>query len=153
MKNRQVKFGDYESTIFYNPIGPTLSINPWNYPVFVPFKSIIPSMVAGNTVLLKPAPCVPKTSLLVEKYFLDSGFDKSEFQVLFSSNEAMEKEIMPDSRIRYVIFTGSTGGGSAIAALAGKNLKRSLLELGGSDPLIVLEDCDMEKVHIYLVRQ
>jgi succinate-semialdehyde dehydrogenase/glutarate-semialdehyde dehydrogenase len=105
-------------------------------------------MVAGNTILLKPAPCVPKTSILLEKYFLDSGFDKNEFQVLFSSNEAMEKEIMPDSRIRYVVFTGSTAGGSAIASLAGKNLKRSLLELGGSDPSVILEDCDMEKVII-----
>lgn len=103
-------------------------------------------MVAGNTILLKPAPCVPKTSVLLEKYFIDSGFDKNEFQVLFSSNEAMEKEIMTDSRIRYVVFTGSTSGGSAIAAIAGKNLKRSLLELGGSDPSVILEDCDMEKV-------
>lgn len=141
-----MKFGNYESTVYYNPIGPTLCINPWNYPVFVPLKSIIPAMVAGNTVLLKPAPSVPKTSLLLEKYFLDSGFDRNEFQVLFSSNEAMEKDIMPDSMIRYVVFTGSTGGGSAIGSLAGKNLKRSLLELGGSDPSIILEDCDLDNV-------
>lgn len=148
IKNRYVKFGDFESTVHYQPIGPILCINPWNYPVFVPFKSIIPAMVAGNTILLKPAPCVPKTSLLLERYFLESGFDKDEFQVILSNNEQMEKEIIPDGRIRYVVFTGSTNSGSHIGALAGKNLKRSLLELGGSDPSIVLEDCDIDKVRI-----
>ena len=107
-------------------------------------------MIAGNTILLKPAPCVPKTSVLLEKYFSDSGFDKNEFQVILSNNDQMEKEIMPDNRIRYVVFTGSTNSGRNIGALAGKNLKRSLLELGGSDPCIVLEDCDIDKVNIYL---
>lgn len=127
-----------------------LSINVWNYPVFVPLKSIIPAMIAGNTILLKPATSVPKTSLLLEKYFLDSGFDKNEFQVILTNNDQMEKEIMPDNSIRFVVFTGSTNFGSHIGALAAKNLKNSLLELGGSDPCIILEDCDIDKVYIYL---
>jgi succinate-semialdehyde dehydrogenase/glutarate-semialdehyde dehydrogenase len=105
-------------------------------------------MITGNTVLMKPAPCVPKTSLLIEKYFVDSGFDNSEFQLLLTNNNQIEQEIMPDPRIRYVIFTGSTSGGSIIGSLAGKHCKKSLLELGGSDPTIILEDCDIDKVAI-----
>ena len=103
-------------------------------------------MIAGNTIILKPAFCVPKTSLLLEKYFIDSGFDNKEFQVAFADNESVEKQIIVDDRIRYVIFTGSSSAGSQIGSLAGKHLKRSLLELGGSDPFIIFDDCDVDIV-------
>lgn len=103
-------------------------------------------MIAGNTIILKPASCVPKTSLLLEKFFIESGFDNNEFQVVFADNETTTNQIISDDRIRYVIFTGSTTAGSCVGALAGKYLKKSLLELGGSDPCIVFDDCDIDLV-------
>jgi len=97
--------------------------------------------------MLKPAPCVPQSSLLMEEMFRISGFDKDEFQVLLCSNEDIEKTLIPDHRIKEIIFTGGSKAGSVVASLAGKHLKKSLLELGGNDPFIVLADADLDKVY------
>lgn len=99
---------------------------------------------------MKPAPCIPQSSIFMEEVFRISGFNKYEFQVAFSSTEDVEKILIPDKRIKTVIFTGSTKAGAAVASVAGKHLKKSMLELGGSDPFIVLPDADLDKV-VYLI--
>jgi succinate-semialdehyde dehydrogenase/glutarate-semialdehyde dehydrogenase len=129
-------------------LGVCLSIVPWNFPLWVGMKSIIPSMLAGNTVLFKPSAAVPQTSILIEDIFRHSGLG-DEFIMSFANHEEIADPIISDKRVRSIIFTGSTRVGSIIGAAAGKNLKKALLELGGSDPLIVFEDADLKKAVTY----
>jgi succinate-semialdehyde dehydrogenase/glutarate-semialdehyde dehydrogenase len=111
-------------------------------------KSIIPGMIAGNTVVMKPAHQNPDSSKLVEKIFIESGFDNHEFQVTFTSHDETSDIIIPDERVKAIIFTGGTKAGRHIGKVAGYHLKKTLLELGGSDPFIVLEDANLDKVYI-----
>jgi succinate-semialdehyde dehydrogenase/glutarate-semialdehyde dehydrogenase len=144
LRPRQINFDSFENIVDYEPLGPILNITPWNYPLWVPFKSVIPCLVAGNTIIQKPGARVPETSLKIEKMFKDSGFGYS-FQVSFLPHEDIEHKLFSDFRIRSVMFTGSTRIGRIVGELSGKYLKKSLLELGGSDPLIILEDADIDK--------
>lgn len=128
----------------YEPLGPILNITPWNYPIWVPFKSVIPLLVAGNTIIQKPGARVPEISLKIENLFKESGF-KDSFQVTLMPHERIESELFADFRIRSVMFTGSTRIGKIVGELSGKYLKKSLIELGGSDPLIVFSDADIDK--------
>lgn len=100
-------------------------------------------MLAGNTIILKPAPCVPQTGLLLEDIMKEAGYNSGEYQTLLSNNDHTE-DIISHPDIRGVAFTGSPQAGAYIASIAGKYIKKSLLELGGSDAFLVLDDADAQ---------
>ncbi len=144
LHHKEINFENFDNIVDYEPLGPILNITPWNFPIWVPFKSVIPVLVAGNTIIQKPGGRVPEISLKIEKLFKESGF-KDAFQVTFMPHERIESELFADFRIRSVMFTGSTRIGKIVGELSGKYLKKSLIELGGSDPLIVFSDADIDK--------
>lgn len=131
------------SYYLHEPLGVIMNITPWNLPLAMPMKSIIPALIARNACILKPAPNVPKTSLIIEECFIEAGFNNNEFQLTFASNDNLDY-IMSDDKINYIVFTGSTAAGREVGKIAGKNIKRCLLELGGSDPMLILDDVDIE---------
>jgi succinate-semialdehyde dehydrogenase / glutarate-semialdehyde dehydrogenase len=133
-----------KSYVRREPIGTIFTIMPWNFPFWQVFRCAVPAMMAGNVVLLKHAPNVPRCAMAIENLFEEAGFDKA-FRSLFFSNETAAKLIESDL-IEGVSLTGSDRAGSQVAAAAGKSLKKVVLELGGSDPFLVFADCDLEKV-------
>ena len=118
-------------------------IVPWNFPFWIPFKSMIPPFVAGNPILLKQAPATPLCSLAIHKLFTDGGFVDGEFTSLFLSNE-QAAGVLADPRIGGIKFTGSTNTGKVIGEIAGRNMKPACFELGGSDAFIVMEDSNLD---------
>ncbi|CAN5871360.1 NAD-dependent succinate-semialdehyde dehydrogenase [soil metagenome] len=126
------------------PIGVLLGIEPWNYPYYQVARFAAPNIMAGNCILLKHASNVPQCALAIEKLFADAGAPEGLYTNLFISSEKIG-DLIADTMIRGVSLTGSEAAGASVAAAAGKNLKKSVLELGGSDPFIVLEDAEMDK--------
>ncbi len=117
---------------------------PWNFPFWQVFRFAIPTIMAGNTVILKHASNVPHCSMKIQEIFHDAGFPKGSFQsVLLSSKDI--KKVVEDKRIKGVSLTGSEMAGSKVGELAGKNIKKMVLELGGNDPFIVLPNADIKK--------
>ncbi len=133
-----------KSTVRYEPLGPVFAIMPWNFPLWQVMRFAAPNLMAGNVGILKHAPNVPKTAAKIEEIFKDAGFSEGVFQNIYVTNDQASK-IIADDRVRGVTLTGSTGAGKAVARQAGENLKKTVLELGGSDPFIILEDADIEK--------
>lgn len=131
------------SFISFQPLGVILAIMPWNYPFWQVFRFAAPGLMAGNAAVLKHASNVPGCSLAIEDVFKKAGFPEHLFQNLLISAEQI-KHVMEHPLIRAVTLTGSNFAGQAVAASAGKLLKKSVLELGGSDPYIILEDADIE---------
>ena len=127
----------------YDPLGVVLGIIPWNFPGTLAMRAALPALAAGNPVILKPAPNVPRISLALAALFEQAGFPSGVFQLLFVDNEQARRLIL-DHRVRMVSFTGSVEAGRRVAIAAGEGLKRVSLELGGSDPFIVLADADLE---------
>jgi succinate-semialdehyde dehydrogenase/glutarate-semialdehyde dehydrogenase len=125
------------------PLGVIFCIEPWNFPYYQLARVAAPNLMVGNTVILKHAPNVPQCALAFEKIFLDAGASPGVYSNVFLSNAQAAKTIA-DPRIQGVALTGSELAGSAVAAEAGKALKKSTMELGGSDPFIVLEDADLD---------
>ncbi len=132
-----------KSYIAYRPLGTLLAIMPWNFPYWQAFRAAAPALMAGNVVVLKHAANVTGCALAIEKLFRDAGFPKGVFTTLVVAGRDME-QIVADPRIAAVTLTGSEAAGSAVAAVAGKHLKKTVLELGGSDAFIVLADADVE---------
>lgn len=132
------------SYVRYDPIGAVLAIMPWNFPFWQVFRFAAPYLMAGNVALLKHAPNVCGVALIIEEIFLKAGFPKGVFQTLIVDVDAVEK-IIDHNIVQGITLTGSEFAGSQVAALAGKAIKKSVMELGGSDALIILEDADMEK--------
>ena len=128
----------------FDPIGPVLAIMPWNFPFWQVFRFAAPALMAGNAGLLKHAPNVTRCALEIEAIFREAGFPDGLFRALILSNEAVA-QVIADPRVRAVTLTGSDRAGSQVAERAGRYLKKTVLELGGSDPFIVLEDADVEQ--------
>ncbi len=127
----------------FDPLGPLLAIMPWNFPFWQLFRAAAPSLMAGNTVLLKHASNVPGCALEMERLFADAGAGEGLFTTLLVSG-SRASDLIADEHIRAVTLTGSVPAGRKVAAAAGENLKPSVLELGGSDAFIVLDDADLD---------
>lgn len=132
-----------ESRVVYEPVGVILAIMPWNFPFWQVFRYAAPALMAGNVTLLKHAPNVFGCALAIEKAFQESGFPEGVFQTLIADIDVIQP-LVQDDRVAMVALTGSERAGAAVAQLAGANIKKSLLELGGSDPFIVCADADLE---------
>src|SRR5437899_9260632 len=128
----------------FDPIGPVLAIMPWNFPFWQVFRFAAPALMAGNPGLLKHAPNVTRCALEIEAIFREAGFPDGLFRALILSNEAVA-QVIADPRVRAVTLTGPDRAGSQVAERAGRYLKKTVLELGGSDPFIVQEDADVEQ--------
>ncbi|TWP28052.1 NAD-dependent succinate-semialdehyde dehydrogenase [Apibacter muscae] len=129
--------------ISYEPIGVILSVQPWNFPFYQLVRSSAPNIMAGNTMVMKHASNVPQCAEMMEKLFLDAGLPKGVYTNLFIPGSKVSN-LAADNRIKGVALTGSEPAGASLASVAGKNIKKSTLELGGSDPFIVLEDADID---------
>jgi len=127
------------------PVGPLLGIMPWNFPYYQIARFAAPNLMLGNTIVLKHAESVPRSALAVEKIMVDAGVPTGVYQNVFASHSHIER-IISDSRIQGVSLTGSERAGAIVAALAGKNLKKCVLELGGSDPMLVLDADDLDEI-------
>ncbi|MBK6729723.1 MAG: NAD-dependent succinate-semialdehyde dehydrogenase [Bacteroidetes bacterium] len=132
------------SKIKYQPLGAILAVMPWNYPFWQVFRFAAPSLMAGNVGLLKHAGNVLGSAKHIEDIFIEAGFPKGVFQNLFVGHDAV-KDILENKFVKAVSLTGSEKAGASVAAIAGKNIKKSLLELGGSNAFIVLSDADIKQ--------
>lgn len=133
-----------ESYVEFNPLGVILAVMPWNFPFWQVFRFAAPSLMAGNVGLLKHSSNVPMCALAIEQIFINAGFPKNIFKTLLIGSEPV-KDIIKDPRIKAATLTGSEPAGRKIAEACGKELKKSVLELGGSDPFIVLDDADLDE--------
>jgi succinate-semialdehyde dehydrogenase/glutarate-semialdehyde dehydrogenase len=143
-KNTVIENG-VEIEISYKPLGVILGIYPWNFPYWQVIRSAIPALMSGNTLLVKPAPNVPRSAIKLQTLFEKAGFPHGVIQTIFPSDELISG-IIADNRIAAVTLTGSEKAGSSVAAQAGKAIKPVVLELGGSDPFIIRHDADLDSL-------
>ena len=132
-----------KSYVTFQPLGVVLAVMPWNYPFWQVFRFAAPALMAGNAGILKHSANVPGCALAIEDVFRQAGFPESVFQTLMIGGDRVEK-VIENPLVKAVTLTGSKPAGQAVAATAGRMLKKSVLELGGSDPYIILEDADIE---------
>jgi len=133
------------SLVRFDPIGPLLAVMPWNFPLWQVFRAAVPALMAGNVVLLKHASNVPGCALAAERVFAEAGFPAGCFSTLLIDAKRAEA-LVDHEAIQALTLTGSEAAGAALAARAGAALKKCVLELGGSDPFVVLADADIDRV-------
>ncbi len=135
--------GDGTALVRRTSLGPLLGIMPWNFPYYQVARFAGPNLIVGNTILLKPAHQCPESAEAIQSIFRDAGFPDGAYQTILASNDQIA-EVIADPRVRGVSLTGSERAGAAVAEIAGRNLKKVVLELGGSDPFVLLgaEDLD-----------
>ena len=125
-------------------MGPLLGIMPWNFPYYQVARFAGPNLVVGNPILLKPAPQCPESAKAIQAIYDDAGFPEGAYQTILATNDQIA-EVIADPRVRGVSLTGSERAGAAVAEIAGRNLKKVVLELGGSDPFILLATEDLDE--------
>jgi acyl-CoA reductase-like NAD-dependent aldehyde dehydrogenase len=140
-----------QSYVAFEPLGPVLAVMPWNFPFWQVFRFAAPTLMAGNTCVLKHASNVPQCALAIEEVFRDAGFPNGCFRTLLIPGSGVDA-VIADPRVRAVTLTGSDITGEKVAASAGRVLKKTVLELGGSDPFIVLADADLDAAATTAVR-
>jgi succinate-semialdehyde dehydrogenase/glutarate-semialdehyde dehydrogenase len=139
------------SLVAFEPLGVVLAVMPWNFPFWQVIRFAAPAFMAGNTAVLKHASNVPQCALAIEEAFRDAGFPEGQLRTVLVTGGGVEP-LIADDRIRAVTLTGSSETGSRIAALAGRAIKKTVLELGGSDPFIVLADADLDAAAVTAAR-
>ena len=139
------------SYVAFEPLGVVLAVMPWNFPFWQVFRFAAPTLMAGNTAVLKHASNVPQSALAIEEVFRDAGFPRGALRTVLVPGGAVEA-IIGDPRVRAVTLTGSNSTGEKVAAAAGRAIKKTVLELGGSDPFVVLDDADLAAAAATAVR-
>jgi succinate-semialdehyde dehydrogenase/glutarate-semialdehyde dehydrogenase len=143
LANQTVDIGGGEAFVTYNPLGVVLAVMPWNFPLWQVFRFAAPALMAGNAALLKHASNVPGSALAIEQVLHEAGVPRDLFRTLLLPSSEVE-DLIKDPHIAAVTLTGSVAAGKAVATAAGSVLKKCVLELGGSDAYVVLEDADIE---------
>ena len=144
MADEPAATGAVDAYVSYLPLGPILAIMPWNFPIWQLTRMAIPTMLAGNVVLVKHSPNTQRSSLEFERVVLEAGFPEGVFQNLILQRDDIVN-VINDARVQGASVTGSVRAGSAVASEAGKVIKKTVMELGGSDAFIVCEDADIPK--------
>ena len=147
LSDEPVEAGKVNATqayVRYQPLGPVLAIMPWNFPLWQAMRFAAPALMAGNVGLLKHASNVPQTALFMQDLFTRAGFPQGSFQTLLIGSSQVEA-ILGDDRVAAATLTGSEAAGRSVAETAGRNLKKTVLELGGSDPFVVMPSADIAK--------